>query len=337
MDEIREFIDAEIETQHTMMVIGPSKSGKTSFCNQVLKDRSFLRIDHEAIENHADLIKQVSNYVSTARIGEAQHLQKIIFIDDVDILLSQDRFCNNYIQTHVIGKGIKLLMTCVVSEERKISDIKKKASQLIRLPPLHVITDPLQEYFNKNIYQVVECLFENPQKPLANTELAISIDPMLISFIMYDNYKSIFVNSYHQPNKEYIRMIATAYMHTSLMEDAVYRTNDYAIISLIRCHTIRMAQQFMMAQAQALTPPPRKQQKHVMHYTQITSRSAQHFNVLKKHMIASELTPHNIALMSQLTKNHDIKTTHGAVCHAFKYNISLPQKKKKNSRDIINA
>jgi hypothetical protein len=125
-------------------------------------------------------------------------------------------------------------------------------------------------------------------------------------------------------------------MHTSVIEDFVFNTNDWnlsELASIIRCHMIRLCQRDL----QVL--PLAKLRTTDIQYTQITSRSAQHYNIMKKNMAVSELTSDNVMYMAQMhflnkqlqTKKIDLKTNVGAVCQAFIFNMcdSMPKKKKK--------
>ena len=375
MDEIKAFLSSN---EKSLVVIGASKSGKTKCCLECIhvfaqsssSKQNVLVLEYDDLDTHADLVKVVSNFITTpckledliqcgnsnsnanananAIIDKAK--LKIIFLDDVDILFSQDRYANNYIQ-EIITKSkpnVKVIMTCSASEERKTTDVKKKSS-MVRLST-NTYQDPDQDpdphktYFDMNIYQVVDRLFENREKGLDDTELAASLDPTLISFMMYDNYKMYFCDNYKmqhpssQDMNKKSKDISNAYVHTSIIEDFVFNTNDWNLAemaSIIRCHTIRLSQRDLIKK----TNKAKEKDIKDIQYTQITSRSAQHFNILKKTMAVSELTSSNVAYMSRLaysqgiakTRRLDLKTDVGAVCQAFIFNIydSMPKKKKK--------
>ena len=392
MDEIKAFLSSN---EKSLVVIGASKSGKTKCCLECIhgftqsnssssssssnnSKQNVLVLEYDDLDTHADLVKVVSNFITTpckledliqcsanananasanATIIDKAKL-KIIFLDDVDILFSQDRYANNYIQ-EIITKSkpnVKVIMTCSASEERKTTDVKKKSS-MVRLSTntyqdSDQDPDPHKTYFDMNIYQVVDRLFENREKGLDDTELAASLDPTLISFMMYDNYKMYFCDNYKmqhpssQDMNKKSKDISNAYVHTSIIEDFVFNTNDWNLAemaSIIRCHTIRLSQRDLMLKQDKINQKSKAKEKEKdtkdIQYTQITSRSAQHFNILKKTMAVSELTSSNVAYMSRLaysqgiakTRRLDLKTDVGAVCQAFIFNIydSMPKKKKK--------
>jgi len=94
------------------------------------------------------------------------------------------------------------------------------------------------------------------------------------------------------------------------------------IPALLRCHTIRLVQAQAQAQEQEKTCQNPKGPAKAIAYTQITSRSAQHYNVMKRHAAVGELTPANIAMLAQLPGSKpDLRTDVGIVCQAFAYNI----------------
>lgn len=325
----------------SMVVLGPAKSGKTTLCLEAIQGHDHLVLEYEQLDSHADLVKRISNFISTPRRisvleamkGGVGSAPRIIFLDDVDILFSQDRFANGYILDWIkkAPPSIKFLITCTACQERKVTELKKK-SEVVRLPPSvqaqdqdqaqAQAQDPSQTYFDKNIYDVVEHLFKSDTCTLKDTELGIGTDPTLISFMMYDNFKAHLAERFSIPIP--IDKIYAAYVAAAELEDVVFGSADATIAeipALLRCHTIRLVQ--AQAQAQEKTGQnPKKGPAKAIAYTQITSRSAQHYNVMKRHAAVGELTPANIAMLAQLPGSKpDLKTDVGIVCQAFAYNI----------------
>ena len=331
----------------SMVVIGPAGSGKTQKCLEAIKGHDCLILEYEQLDSHAELVKRLANFISTPKRinileafnGSAQK-NRIIFLDDIYIILSQDRFANGYIQD-LIKKSpsfIKFLITCTASEERKVTDLKKK-STVLRLEKQNTANapsnDPNCTYFDKNIYQVVEHLFQTCEKDIKDTELGIGTDPTLVSFMMYDNFKAYLSSNYNiscKENRAILPKIHAAFVSSAIIEDVVFGSSDGAISevpSLVRCHTIRLVQRDLVAKKQRVSVP--------IAYTQITSRSAQHFNVLKKHAAISELTPANVAMLAQLPrcKKPDMKSDLGLVCQAFVYNIMPTTTRRKKTWDYF--
>ena len=337
MKEIDDFIKDPITTSNTLVVIGASASGKTHACSSALNGEiDFLKLEYEEIESHADLVKRITNYITTPKrlsiLDAFKNIQatglRTIFLDDVDILFSLDRFANGFIQESMKKyPHIKFLITCSTSEERKVTDIKKKAI-VIRLSKPCPINHPdaaHRLYFDMNIYQVVESMFGERAPSIIDTELAISLDPTLVSLIMYDNYKEFL--ACYKPSINSIEKIHQACAHAAKLEDVTFGSGDPNIAelpALLRCHTIRLIKNQVQNQTkQSIIHQPS------VSYTQITSRSAQHFNVLKKHAASTELTPRNVALLAQVPKRKfNLKTNIGMTCQAFKFNMMDPLKYK---------
>jgi len=328
---INDFVSNSTSSSNACVVIGASASGKTRYCLDALNGTDFLNLEYEEIDSHADLVKRITNYITTPkRISILDAFKNInsmrtIFLDDVDILFSLDRFANGYIQESIKKyPHVKFLITCSTSEERKVTDIKKKAIVVRLLAPISEKIDAAHRlYFDMNIYQVVESMFDQRTPTFADTELAISLDPTLVSFIMYDNYKA-FLSSY-QLSISSIQRIHQACADAAKLEDVTFGSPDSHIAelpALLRCHTIRLMKHQTNSNSNCFPNPS-------VIYTQITSRSAQHFNVLKKHAASTELTPRNVALLAQVPKRKfNLKTNVGMTCQAFKYNIIDPLKYK---------
>lgn len=128
-------------------IVGPSGCGKSTFCELLMSDHSWdiLRIKSTAIDDVKGLVKLIDNFVSHRSIESFMcKKQKVVFLDDVDMLMCADRGVSSAIMTFVndhrkvdkvdkVDKStVSIIMTCSVSEERKLSDLKKKID-IIRL------------------------------------------------------------------------------------------------------------------------------------------------------------------------------------------------------------
>jgi len=314
-----------------LLIISPIGSGKTTFCNLAFKLFD-IKVFEPNTENHKDLVEQVDNFVTTCDVSDTLALQKrVVFFDDIDILFAQDRYANTFVQK-LVG-GAKVVITCSTGEERRVTELKKKC-KLLRLE-LPLLTDIVRvfgpnvreeaercecnighmqrgidlslRYFDKNIYQIVENLFENDG--ISGLEVAISSDPTLISFMMYDNYMvDVAAASVHA-------RISKLFMDTSILEDFAFSISDWNlinIISIIRCQSIRLED-------------ATKKKKEIQ-YTQITSRAAQHYSVNKKMNSLALYTYENIALLSEAMYAQklkpNLKTNIGTVCNAYIFNFS---------------
>lgn len=128
---LQKFIES---SQLYLLVIGPSGAGKTTACQLALEEwgRQYqvMRPVYEEFQNHKDLVDHLEKFVKVRNMLEIfENRPKLLFLDDIDTLISQDRFANVYIQSLVDmlrERGIKLLMTCTSGHEKKVADIKKK-------------------------------------------------------------------------------------------------------------------------------------------------------------------------------------------------------------------
>ena len=227
-----------------------------------------------------------------------------------------------------------MLLTCSSGEERKTTDLKKKNVTMLRLelPDIKDIVDTYGEemrkqalasncniglmlkgntinmkYFDKNIYEIVSNVFENDG--IESLQEALVHDQSLISFMMYDNYLKLFQKQKAKQLGKKFLTIAKTFLDTSMIEDHIFKTNEnHAIESLniIRCQTIR----------REITPPLPVID---VQYTQINSRSAQHYNMIKK-ICDQNVFFNDIAKDAEefyINKNKTPKTDYGSVMNAY--------------------
>jgi hypothetical protein len=353
-----------------LVILSPSGSGKTKFCELAFAEYTsvfdVLRPMYSDIDNHKALVDVVTNFLDTATYTTTRHKRKVVFFDDIDILFSQDRYANTFVQNLIGACKAKIVMTCTTGEERKATEVKKKSSvirldlpsstdlksimmgdavaiayskdlgnnvrsiQLAMQGSHSAVEKDLRAYFDQNIYQIVETIFDRYAESNVNDlEVALSSDPSLISYMMYDNYKG-YIDA-HTPDKAlphpldfyHMPLIANVFVTTSLLEDYAFANNDWNLVevaNISRTLCIRNMQK-QLAETQQPLPLPFNIQ-----YTQITSRSAQHYNIAKKMASLTEIAPNNIPFFTSIksayiAKGAPSKTNLGAVCNAFAFNI----------------
>lgn len=136
-----------------------------------------------------------------------------------------------------------------------------------------------QHYMDKNIYDVVLKIMQRYGEDLNDLNVAMSSDPTIISYMLYDNYKAFCPGANHTA-------VTEKYVCSSIFEEYAYRTNDWTLIdisNLMRCGSVRHE----MRKHRPIVPDNTPVQ-----YTQITTRAAQHFNNMK--IIHKYLEEHNI-------------------------------------------
>jgi GTPase SAR1 family protein len=350
---IKQLHDYFESNERAVLVIGPSGSGKTTLLSIFLSDYKISNVSRPCYENftsHKDFESHIINFIETKSLLDMMNKSKPkgLFFDDVDVLLSQDRYVNTFIHDLVksdrlVKNNVKVVFTCSSSEERKLSELKKKILCVRLENPnpddaflyIHNIlesegsehnenelrrlclsmhgnirnvflnfnfsnTDENQHrYFDLNIFAMCTEIFSNAHKGFEDLEIALSCDPTLISFIMYDNYKTVIGDMYKNIDKSFatshVPYINTMYIHASLVEDHAYKLNDWSLIenaNLLRCGTIRAVQNTIRLGELNICSNPK------IGYTQITTRAAQYYNNLKR--ISLFLDTHRIHRKNQI-------------------------------------
>ena len=112
------------EKTFSFVYIGQSKTGKTTNVVDFLTSRNYryLRPEYEIIQNHRHLIEIVDLFMTTK---SANLNQKVLFFDDVEIIISQDRSANTFIQKLIDSKKCKIICVCGGGEEKRVSDMIK--------------------------------------------------------------------------------------------------------------------------------------------------------------------------------------------------------------------
>jgi SpoVK/Ycf46/Vps4 family AAA+-type ATPase len=352
---MREFIKGD---ECCKILIGPSGCGKSKFCELLFKEANYnvIRPAYDTFLSHKDFVQFIEISAKTTTILDiVQKKKKILFLDDVDVLLSQDRYAATYL-TSLIQKiqskqyNIKLVITCVAAEEKKLTDIKKKVDHLkLHVPTLgdcllyimgildaegyEVEEESLVEliktmqfnirnilvniftcsdmeneanqraYYDMNIFEVVGQVFNNSKKGFDDLDIALSSDPTLISYMMYDNFKEYIRSCYTFTDDHYTTCIMNVmkfYMDSSIIEAEAYVTNEWENIetaNLIKCGSIRAFQNSIAKK------PLGSKQPYKICYTTIMTRSSQHYCNMKKverFAARNEIDFHNMALLSEI-------------------------------------
>ncbi len=131
------------------LVIGPSGCGKTTLCNLVLQKHrdtyDVLDVKCQDVEDIKGLKTLIDNFVAHKTIESFfSKKAKLVFLDDIDVMMCSDRGCGTYLLSFVAdalkqGSRVSFVMTCSLSEERKLTDLKKK------VPPLRMYNPSIKD------------------------------------------------------------------------------------------------------------------------------------------------------------------------------------------------
>ena len=128
-----------IESQpFAFIIVGPSGCGKTSLVEILLKNRNFdiMWINSNEVDDSKTMQKVVYNFMNYRNIESFLSIKKkVIIFDDVDAMMCSDRGSGTFLNTFVGDnkkrpEPVSFIMTCSTSEERKLTDIKKKVPVL---------------------------------------------------------------------------------------------------------------------------------------------------------------------------------------------------------------
>lgn len=118
-----------------VLVVGPTGSGKTTLCKLILDtlDLDVLHINGNETDDVKNLKRLVENFCTNRTIESFfSKKKKLVFFDDVDILLTCDRnvggFLTTFLDNAIKNCSISVLMTCSISEEKRLTELKKKVT-----------------------------------------------------------------------------------------------------------------------------------------------------------------------------------------------------------------
>ena len=147
------------------IIVGANGVGKTTFVKLGLDQYgySYIRPDFDTFTNHKEFTNYISNFVNTRCISFNTSLdkneKKLIFIDDINILIMQNRYGLSYIEELFTKlKTIKVIVTVNIEDEKKLTDLKKNAHTFIKLqnPPLNECVNFILNALETNGYEVDE-------------------------------------------------------------------------------------------------------------------------------------------------------------------------------------
>lgn len=170
-----------------ILLIGPSGGGKTCVCSLSLDqyDYDVLKINGDETEDLKSLKRLVDNFMNNKTIESFfSKRKKLVFIDDVDILMSCDRNVNTFLMGFIDEASksgrVSVILTCSSSEEKRLTELKKKIS-CIRL------TNPSQ----KDVFAYITNILDIENFQYDHMKLLKLID------VHNNNIRNIFNNFHH--------------------------------------------------------------------------------------------------------------------------------------------
>lgn len=271
----------------TLLIIGDSQTGKTSLCLKFLKNSNFTKAPIENFKSNSDFISYINNIIYSKSISNFFDKRiKIIFIDDLDILMSCDRNALSFI-IGISKLGIcKFICTCNSSDERKLNDLIKICNTCIYLNK-NVNNKPhsLNSYSNMDAYAMVHKFFINHDCNLSDIDYFIANDAILMGYLLYDNFIHLSKTCFTFPNTyDGLSYISSIFCHTCLLEEFSFYKNDFftlELLSIVRCLAIRLIQHNLHDLDYMNNKSICDFKKNII-YSHIPSRIIQHCTVQKK-------------------------------------------------------
>jgi Ni2+-binding GTPase involved in maturation of urease and hydrogenase len=121
---------AKTNEKNIIGIIGPDGCGKTTLCHLLFKKYKYnvLEVGRDNLSND-DIKTVLNNFAKNNTIDSIMNKrQKIVFVDDIDILTNVDKLLLSKIialNKLFTEKGIKMFITCNINDERKVHDNSK--------------------------------------------------------------------------------------------------------------------------------------------------------------------------------------------------------------------
>jgi len=123
---VREFLSQNQLNKWLLCLLGPDGCGKSTLVSLLLKDMNYEVLE---IGKQSFNVQEIKTFICNKTIESFTNKRnKAIFLDDIDILVSLDKMALSKLlglQDMLSQQHIKVVMTCNINDERKISDHKK--------------------------------------------------------------------------------------------------------------------------------------------------------------------------------------------------------------------
>ena len=164
INDFKNYMTSEQQTDNKIILcIGPSGIGKTTLLKIIFEE---LKFTYNELIDFGDYVEFIDNYLNYKSINSYfTQINKLLFIDDLEIYINNDRNINNYLIN--LNNINKIPIICIVNKqyERKISDIKKKSKVFyLNKPSIIQTTQLIIDNFTKRDIEITKEKLDNITK-----------------------------------------------------------------------------------------------------------------------------------------------------------------------------
>lgn len=318
-----------------LIIVGPSKSGKTSICTEAFKAcnsrYSLLCPEYNDFKQFED---SIDNFINTNDIlSMLENNIKVVFLDDAEDLFSQFRMAKSYcLELLENNPHIKMIITLPPAEEKRVNDIRKVDKVIIRLKDIDKkIKDVEEEYTDKSLYEIVHRIFVNHEKDLNDLEYGLLSDALLISYMLYDNINNVL------PDDKMIN-VRKYYCQMSEIEDFAFKTNEWSIVdwyTLVEAGMVRHMQNVNIHLGTGVSSSTNLKVEDIL-FTQIPCRSSQRYCTMRKKAsmeFFSNISSKTMQIMgdttTKKTKNKTENVDMDHIINAYTSNLTITKPRAK--------